>query len=145
MKKLIIALIAIYAATMFVLGLVLDLREESQQVTALEALIIFVTSLFVFPLAYSVEQLSLQMGRWFSSAVGIRPCSTGQSTLLEHATLCKGIALCFGAFGIGALTRFVIRGEPPVLIGVTFLGFAIGMNAGILFVECLHRLRNRDR
>jgi len=145
MKKLVITLMAIFAATMFALGLVVELGEDGQQVTGLEALIIFVVSLFGFPFAYGIEQLSLRTGRWFASAIGMRPYSVGQRSLVEEASFWKATALCFGAFGIGASMRAVIRGEPTVLIGLPFLGFAIGMNAGILFVEWLHRLRNRYR
>jgi hypothetical protein len=145
MKKLVITLMAILAATMFALGLAVDLGEVRQRVTGLEALIIFVVSLCAFPCSYIIGQLSLRMGRWFASAIGMPPYSVGQGSLVEQASCWKATALCFGAFGIGASMRAGIRGEPTVLIGLPFLGFAIGMNAGILFVEWLHRLRNRDR
>lgn len=144
MKKLTIALITVFAATMLVLGLVADLSEERQQISGVGALIIFVLSLILFPLAYGFEQLSLRMGRWFSSVVGSQPYPNGQSKLLHNAKLSKGIALCFGAFGIGALIRFLIRGEQTAVISLAFLGFAVGFSVGIFFVEWLHRLINRD-
>jgi len=69
--------------------------------------------------------LSFRMGRWFSSIVGSQPYPKGQSILLHNAGLSKGMALCFGAFGIGALIRFLIRGEQTAVIGLAFLGFAL--------------------
>lgn len=143
-KQVIPGLITVSAATMFMLGLVGGLSEEMQQVSGFEALIIFVISPFLFPLAFCLEQLTLRMGRWFASVAGAKPCSNAQSKLLRQAKLDKDIALCFGAFGIGALMRFLIRGEQTAFIGLAFLGFAVGFSAGIFFVEWLHRLINRD-
>lgn len=144
MKKLTAALITVFAAAMLALGLVVDLNEERQKISALGALIIFVLSLFLFPLAYGLEQLSLRMGRRFAAILGSHPYANARSKLLRNAKLSKGIGLCFGAFGVGALIRFLIRGEQTADVSLAFIGFAFGFSAGICFVEWLHKMMNRD-